>query len=34
MLAGLFLSMIPMLIFYVLCQKHILEGVVQGSVKG
>lgn len=34
MLAGLFLSMIPMLIFYVFCQKHILEGVVQGSVKG
>ena len=34
MLAGLFLSMIPMLIFYVICQKHILEGVVQGSVKG
>lgn len=34
MLAGLLMSIIPILIFYILCQKQILEGVVQGSVKG
>ena len=29
-----FLNSVPMLIFYLLCQKQILSGVVQGSVKG
>ncbi len=33
MMAGLVMSITPMLIFYLLCQKQILEGVVQGSVK-
>ena len=34
MMAGLVMSILPMLIFYLLCQKQILSGVVQGSVKG
>ena len=34
MMAGLVMSITPMLIFYLLCQKQILSGVVQGSVKG
>ena len=34
MMAGLVMSIIPMLTFYLAGQKHILEGVVQGSVKG
>ena len=34
MMAGLVMSIAPMLIFYLLCQKQILSGVVQGSVKG
>ena len=34
MMAGLVMSIAPMLIFYLLCQKQILAGVVQGSVKG
>ena len=34
MMAGLVMSITPMLIFYLLCQKQILAGVVQGSVKG
>ena len=34
MMAGLVMSISPMLIFYLLCQKQILAGVVQGSVKG
>ncbi|MDR0928561.1 MAG: carbohydrate ABC transporter permease [Oscillospiraceae bacterium] len=34
MMAGLVMSIIPMLAFYLAGQKHILEGVVQGSVKG
>ena len=33
MMAGLVMSITPMLVFYLLCQKQILEGVVQGSVK-
>ena len=28
------LSIVPMLLFYLMGQKHILEGVVQGAVKG
>ena len=34
MMAGLVMCIAPMLIFYLLCQKQILAGVVQGSVKG
>ncbi len=34
MMAGLVMCIAPMLIFYLLCQKQILSGVVQGSVKG
>ena len=34
MMAGLVMSIMPMLIFYLVCQKQILAGVVQGSVKG
>lgn len=34
MMAGLVMCVLPMLIFYLLCQRQILEGVVQGSVKG
>ena len=34
MMAGLVMSIMPMLIFYLICQKQILAGVVQGSVKG
>lgn len=34
MMAGLVMSITPMLLFYLVCQKQILEGVVQGSVKG
>jgi ABC-type sugar transport system, permease component len=34
MMAGLVMSIAPMLFFYLLCQKQILSGVVQGSVKG
>lgn len=34
MMAGLLLSIVPVLVFYIFCQKYILEGVVQGSVKG
>lgn len=34
MMAGLVLSTIPVLVFYIIGQKYIIEGVVQGSVKG
>ena len=34
MMAGLMMSIVPMLTFYLMGQKHILEGVVQGAVKG
>lgn len=34
MMAGLLLSILPVLIFYLLGQKYIIEGVVAGSVKG
>lgn len=34
MMAGLMMSILPMLLFYLAGQKHILEGVVQGAVKG
>jgi raffinose/stachyose/melibiose transport system permease protein len=34
MMAMLVLSIIPIVIFYLLCQKYIIEGVVAGAVKG
>lgn len=34
MMAGLLLSILPVLIFYLTGQKYIIEGVVAGSVKG
>ena len=34
MMAMLVLSIVPIVIFYLLCQKHIIKGVVAGAVKG
>lgn len=34
MMALLVLAIIPIVIFYLACQKHIIEGVVAGAVKG
>lgn len=34
MMAGLLLSVLPVLIFYLIGQKYIIEGVIAGSVKG
>lgn len=34
MMAMLVLSIIPIIVFYLICQKHIIEGVVAGAVKG
>ena len=34
MIAMLVLAIIPIIIFYLICQKHIIEGVVAGAVKG
>ena len=34
MMAVLVLAIIPIVIFYFVCQKHIIEGVVAGAVKG
>jgi raffinose/stachyose/melibiose transport system permease protein len=34
MMAGLLLGILPMLAFYLIGQKYIIEGVVAGSVKG
>ena len=33
-MAMIVLAIIPIIIFYVVCQKHIIEGVVAGAVKG
>ena len=33
-LAGLILTMLPILVVYVFMQKNIIEGVAQGAVKG
>ena len=33
-MALIVLSIIPIVIFYFACQKHIIEGVVAGAVKG
>jgi raffinose/stachyose/melibiose transport system permease protein len=34
LMALLVLSVIPIVIFYLFCQKYIIEGVVAGAVKG
>ena len=34
MMAMLVLAIIPIIIFYLVCQKYIIEGVVAGAVKG
>ena len=34
MMAMLVLAIIPIIIFYIICQKYIIEGVVAGAVKG
>ncbi|MEW8996172.1 MULTISPECIES: carbohydrate ABC transporter permease [Clostridia] len=34
MMAMLVLAIIPIIVFYLVCQKHIIEGVVAGAVKG
>ncbi len=32
--AGLIMCMLPIIIFYMFCQKHIVKGVTEGAVKG
>lgn len=32
--AGLIMCMLPIIIFYIICQKHIVKGVTEGAVKG
>ena len=34
LMAMLVLAILPIIIFYLLCQKHIIKGVVAGAVKG
>lgn len=34
LMAMLILAILPIVIFYILCQKHIIKGVVSGAVKG
>ncbi len=34
MMAMMVLSIIPIIIFYIICQKYIIDGVVSGAVKG
>lgn len=34
MMALIFLGIIPVIIFYLICQKHIIKGVAAGAVKG
>lgn len=34
MMAVLVLAIVPLVVFYVICQKHIIEGVMAGAVKG
>ena len=33
-MALIFLSIVPVIVFYLLCQKHIIKGVAAGAVKG
>jgi raffinose/stachyose/melibiose transport system permease protein len=34
MMAMLMLSIIPIIVFYLSCQKYIIKGVISGAVKG
>ena len=34
MMGVLVISIIPIIVFYLLCQKYIIEGVISGAVKG
>ena len=34
MMAMLVLAMVPVIIFYLFCQKYIIKGVLAGAVKG
>ena len=34
MMAVLVLSIVPIVIFYLACQKYIIRGVIAGAVKG
>ena len=34
LMAMLVLAVVPIIVFYLFAQKHIIEGVVAGSVKG
>ena len=34
MMAILVLAIIPIIVFYLVCQKHIIEGIAAGAVKG
>ena len=34
MMAMVFLSILPVIIFYLFCQKYIIKGVAAGAVKG
>ena len=34
MMACIMLTVLPIIIVYLLCQKHIIKGVVAGAVKG
>ena len=33
-MALIFLSILPVIVFYLICQKHIIKGVAAGAVKG
>ena len=33
-MALILLSILPVIVFYLLCQKHIIKGVAAGAVKG
>ena len=33
-MASLVMAIIPIVIFYLVCQKHIIKGVAAGAVKG
>ena len=33
LMAGLVLTIIPVIVLYLLCQRQIIEGVVQGAIK-
>ena len=33
-MAMLFLAMLPVIVFYLACQKYIIKGVLAGAVKG